>query len=399
MRRAWPWPWPLLLVAQGSEDFVSCIGAERRAHVATFASELDMIQSAFFASTSKVFGEVAVLDYGRGAEWPKLTVRLHAYKDYVFRMMASQICDFVLFVDGYDSVVTGSTEEIVDRLLALESRTGKPVVFGAETQPDKFLEAFQELAKANNVSTPWRYLNAGLMAGRVWALRTFFQEILHGHGMDDPISDQVLCANFSLFQRPDLVALDYQTELFLNAFGIEGILDGPWAWDLGQPPQSVALVESQGQAWIENRLTKKRPLIFHFPGPGKFSKKAPCLKNPRLFCLRSLPFEVVRLLLPEAYKGWRLESMQDLFDDLSTPWLPRWNNDDYLHFQRTWGVLEKIKLRERIISYMGLLDLLLLALFALFLYYRVWRLRGCSRLPLSLPQTLRLRVKPETLDL
>ncbi|CAE7199552.1 unnamed protein product [Symbiodinium natans] len=323
-----------------------------------------MIQSAVFASTSMVFGEMALLDYGRGAEWPRLTVKLRAYRDYVERMLDSQLCDFVLFLDAYDAVVTGTEREIMDRVLALEARTGKPILFGAETAPDKYQEAFEDLAKAQNVSTPWRYLNSGLMVGRVWALRIFLREMLHDRPKEDPTPDQVLCANFSLFRRPDLVGLDYDTELFLNAFGIEGILDGAWAWERGQPRGSVALVESGGKRWIENKVTRRRPVVFHFLGSAKFSKRAPCLKNPWFICYRSLPFEVVRLLLPEAYAGWRLDTMQDLFDDLSTPWLPRWNGDDYLHFQRTWSLLQKMKLRERIISYLVLLDVAFLAAFA-----------------------------------
>ena len=170
-------PW----LCQGDLSLGDCQDATRRIHVAAFASELDMIQSAVFASTSMVFGEMALLDYGRGAEWPRLTVKLRAYRDYVERMLDSQLCDFVLFLDAYDAVVTGTEREIMDRVLALEARTGKPILFGAETAPDKYQEAFEDLAKAQNVSTPWRYLNSGLMVGRVWALRIFLRETrLHG---------------------------------------------------------------------------------------------------------------------------------------------------------------------------------------------------------------------------
>ncbi|CAE7258929.1 unnamed protein product, partial [Symbiodinium pilosum] len=244
---------------------------------------------------------------------------------------------------------------------------------------------------------PWRYLNSGLMGGRVWAMRIFFEEMLKDRPLDDPSEDQVVCANFSLFKRPDLVALDYNSELFLNVFGIEGILEGPWQTAIGQPLGSVALVKSDGRWWIENRLTKTRPLVFHFPGPGKFSKRAQCLHNPWLICYRSLPFEVVRLLLPQAYKGWRLDYLQELFDDLDTPWLPRWNSDDYLHFQKAWDLLQKMKLRERIISYLVLLDFFVLAAFI----WRWHRHRRDAAVPCgwSLLRRWRLRgVKPETSD-
>ena len=60
------------------------------------------------------------------------------------RMVKPQLCDFVLFVDCYDTVLTGTHEEIVEKLLALEERTGKSIFFGAETQPDHYTQAQQE---------------------------------------------------------------------------------------------------------------------------------------------------------------------------------------------------------------------------------------------------------------
>ena len=93
-----------------------------------------------------------------------------------------------------------------------------------------------------------------------------------------------------------MVALDYNCELFMNAFGIEGILEGPWAWEMGQPPGSLALAESNGRRWIENRLTKTRPVVFHFPGTGKFAKRAPCFGDSRYTCLRQGKLEEFQIL-------------------------------------------------------------------------------------------------------
>lgn len=35
----------------------------------------------------------------------------------------------------------------------------------------------------------------------------------------------------------------------------------------------------------------------------------PCYERPELNCQQSLPFELVRRFLPEAYKGWRLNRL------------------------------------------------------------------------------------------
>ena len=43
----------------------------------------------------------------------------------------------------------------------------------------------------------------------------------------------------------------------------------------------------------------------------------------------------MRLLMPEAYSGWRLKALQDVLDDLSHPWLLRHPMSPYnLHFQK-----------------------------------------------------------------
>ncbi|CAE7318322.1 unnamed protein product, partial [Symbiodinium pilosum] len=182
------------------------------------------------------------------------------------------------------------------------------------------------------------------MAGRVWALRDFLSV-----PMREDINDQMLVTEIMLHQKPELATLDYQSELFQNVFGIEGILEGPWTEEHLQPRGSVVFMEDGDRRWIENRLTKSQPVILHFPGPGKFGKVTTCLESSQLECHRSLPFEVVRLFLPKAYEGWQLHTLQRSFDDVGTMWLWRWTRDDFIHVQKIYELVDKMRAREHTI--------------------------------------------------
>jgi len=340
--------------------------------VATFASQLDLGMSSFFASAAATIGQVMLLDYGLGANWGNLTIRLHALNRYISQMLPAQQCDWVVFVDCYDSVIIGKEADICVRLERLEADSGRSVFFGAETWKGDLVDEQEAHAKQMNVNGPWRFLNAGLMAGRVWALRDFLSVPIQ-----EDANDQVFVTEVMLYHKPQLATLDYRSELFLNAYGIEGILDGPWAEELLQPAGSVVFVEAEGRRWIENRLMKSRPIVLHFPGPGKFGKVTTCPGRPWLECHRSLPFEVVRLFLPDAYEGWQLRSLQSSFDDVDTSRLWRWTRDDYIHVQRISALVDKMKDREHMIC--GLVTVNVCAVVVAFCIWCGMRSRGSCR--------------------
>ncbi|CAK9084635.1 Probable glucuronokinase 2 [Durusdinium trenchii] len=181
------------------------------------------------------------------------------------------------------------------------------------------------------------------------------------------IMQEEWCANVTL-ARPDLVALDYNHELLMNVLGIDGLLDGPWSEEFGQPPGSIGVEHEVSTPVIRNRLTGSRPMILHFPGRAKLSRYRPCPQEPGSHCQLSLPFEVMRLLMPEAYSGWRLKALQDVLDDLSHPWLLRHPMSPYnLHFQKLQEIVDKLKRRDHLITLILAGDLILLAAAVLFL--------------------------------
>ncbi|CAE7318330.1 HEATR2, partial [Symbiodinium pilosum] len=118
----------------------SCPAGTAAVHVTTFASQMDVGMSTFFASTSATVGQVTLLDYGLGASWGNLTIRLHALDQYLAQMLPAQQCDLVLLVDCYDSVIIGKADDIRQRLERLEAASGRAVFFGAETWKGDLVE-------------------------------------------------------------------------------------------------------------------------------------------------------------------------------------------------------------------------------------------------------------------
>ncbi|CAK9088513.1 unnamed protein product [Durusdinium trenchii] len=288
---------------------IICDG-ESHLHIASFTSELATSMGAFFASTMRMLGRVTLLDDGKGATWPPYK-RLLIYRDYLRRLPDLSICDWVLLIDSYDTVIMEGEEGILEILHRLEQQTGVSSFFGAEALCQTECRAQEQAAAQRHVDTPWKYLNAGLHAGRLWAMRRIFEEPIN---VSTAWTDQDWAINLTL-AKPDLAVLDYRQELFMNAFSIQGLQPElpELARSFGQPAGALAVgadPAAPSSHWIENRITQTRPPIVHFPGNAKFPALGACTERPEHLCQQSLPFEVVRLLLPSAWKGWKLNEMQ-----------------------------------------------------------------------------------------
>jgi len=63
---------------------------------------------------------------------------------------------------------------------------------------------------------------------------------------------------------PDLVGIDFHTDLLMVPYGIDNVFNGSWSEHAGQPRNSIVF---RGGA-IHNTKTSTKPLLLHFPGPG-----------------------------------------------------------------------------------------------------------------------------------
>lgn len=163
-------------------------------------------------------------------------VKLKEVKNYIDNNKLDNE-DIVLFTDAYDVIYTGNQDIIIERYLNMKT----PIIFGCETECNPDPEKIIEYTK-RDVKFP--YLNSGMYIGKVWAIR----KCMEGYEYKDDHDDQRYWTS-KFFERPDLIALDYTNELFLNTYGID-IEDVKW---------------NRKEAYYEF----KNPQFIHVNGPDK----------------------------------------------------------------------------------------------------------------------------------
>lgn len=145
--------------------------------------------------------------------------------------------DIVLFTDAYDVAYLGNQKEILRRYKMFS----KPIIFGAERSchPDPIKAKDYKF-----LDIEFPFLNSGMIIGRVSALR----QCMKGYQYDDRHDDQRFWTTV-FFENQDLIELDYENLLFLNAADID-LEDFEW---------------NKKTLWYKRR----NPLFVHINGPDK----------------------------------------------------------------------------------------------------------------------------------
>ena len=115
--------------------------------------------------------------------------------------------DIIMFLDGYDTFIHGTEEEILERYFSFR----KEVIFSAEKTcwPDSSIsEKFPETGG-------YKYLNSGTFIGTVSTLKKIFSDPI-----EDYADDQLYCQYKYLEDTLD-IGLDYESYIFLCMSGLE----------------------------------------------------------------------------------------------------------------------------------------------------------------------------------
>jgi len=215
----------------------------------TFANVLDP-RMAFLQVSAAAHGLYpGVLGVGLNASWGSgLGKRTNALKRRV-QGQDLRDQDVLLFVDAYDVIVFAGRERILAGFLALERRSNRSLFFNGEDvcfPGSTYCEAYPP-----SPHQQWRYLNAGVILGRVGA----FREMLRGDVPDEiPDTDQGWYQRYML-QHPGRVGIDTSCEVVCSCS----------AGDFGRQ----GLVLRGGE--LANDLTGTRPSLLHFLGSAKGS--------------------------------------------------------------------------------------------------------------------------------
>eukprot|EP00927_Polykrikos_kofoidii_P029239 TRINITY_DN2531_c0_g1_i2.p1 TRINITY_DN2531_c0_g1~~TRINITY_DN2531_c0_g1_i2.p1 ORF type:complete len:427 (-),score=26.17 TRINITY_DN2531_c0_g1_i2:30-1202(-) len=194
-------------VGTGSPTVPSA-ASEPHLHMVTYMNRMTP-QFAFLQVSAEAHGlRPKILGYGEVAWWPDgLGAKLNALRKFVFGL-ADQ--DIVIFVDALDVMVFAGTDVLVDKFVALERQHNRSVFFNAEKS---CFPSFDDICVANypkGVYEQWRYLNSGMIVGRVSAMRHMLREpvdnIIRG-------GDQTFYHRYFLRHR-DEIGIDYSCFFF-----------------------------------------------------------------------------------------------------------------------------------------------------------------------------------------
>jgi hypothetical protein len=200
--------------------------------IITVATEACGYLDALRESCARHCVELVVLGWGdtwRGFQWKSHLVRRF------LRERCVDLEEILIVVDGYDSLLlsskvcalsssSSSSSAWVSEFERRFSATSKPILLSVDVPRSSLVRylyrrIFGECRGA--------YLNAGLYAGRVWALRELHTQICDGQDMDAPatfsLDDQELlmnlCRRAPTFFRTH-VALDVEQHVFCNLIGL-----------------------------------------------------------------------------------------------------------------------------------------------------------------------------------
>ena len=150
--------------------------------VGTVATDTDKARYLFYSASKK---DTTIVNLGKGVKWEGGTMKgqggghkINLVKEYLKDKRDS---DVFIFLDGYDTFLTDSTDEIISRYMEFS----QDIVFSSERfcWPDEGL-ASELRAKNFDQSTPYQYLNSGMYIGRIGALRELFKKPIENYEDD-----------------------------------------------------------------------------------------------------------------------------------------------------------------------------------------------------------------------
>ena len=170
-------------------DFHSSVG--------TVATDPDKARYLFYSATKK---QAQIVNLGKGVKWEGGTMKgqggghkINLVKEYLKDKRDS---DVFIFLDGYDTFLTDSTDEIISRYMEFS----QDIVFSSERfcWPDEGLAS--DLRATNvNQNTPYQYLNSGMYIGRVGALKKLFEKPIENWDDDQLyVQKEYLTGNHSI---------------------------------------------------------------------------------------------------------------------------------------------------------------------------------------------------------
>ena len=163
--------------------------------------------------TAKFYGWPKVTVLGEGGKWGGFGTKALTYTDHLKTLPPD---DLAVLVDARDVVVNGTPNEFLSAIPPISDKLLVSAEFGccAHGSPaitPQIKSWMTAQAKANNI-TGNRFLNAGMVAGRVSTFQRIYPYGIH----TDNIDDQNAMVMY-WYAHQDDIQLDYNEQVFSNA--------------------------------------------------------------------------------------------------------------------------------------------------------------------------------------
>jgi len=138
-------------------------------HVCTVATDEEKAHKLFSSARKQ---KVEITNLGKGVKWEGGTMegqggghKINLVKEYIKDKKDS---DVLLFLDGYDTFLSDSTDEIISRYIEFSHS----IVFSSERfcWPDELIGSDLKALNTDQ-NTPYQYLNSGMYVGRIGDLK------------------------------------------------------------------------------------------------------------------------------------------------------------------------------------------------------------------------------------
>eukprot|EP00439_Symbiodinium_sp_Y106_P037590 s2798_g4.t1 len=154
-----------------------------------------------------------VMGLGKSNDWGQMGDKINAIRTFAF---SKDDQDVMIVADAFDTLILAGRLEILRKFEELEKESGRSIVFNAEVACYPDSDSICEKTPPSKYR--WRFLNAGLMVGRVHAFKTILPEALEGERKQ--VNDQWW---WQIYRRdhPEKILLDTECKLTCNLFAVE----------------------------------------------------------------------------------------------------------------------------------------------------------------------------------
>jgi len=151
-------------------------------HVCTVATDEEKAHKLFSSARKQ---KVEITNLGKGVKWEGGTMegqggghKINLVKEYIKDKKDS---DVLLFLDGYDTFLSDSTDEIISRYIEFSHS----IVFSSERfcWPDELIGSDLKALNTDQ-NTPYQYLNSGMYVGRIGELKKLFSAPIENYEDD-----------------------------------------------------------------------------------------------------------------------------------------------------------------------------------------------------------------------